>query len=232
MLSQTKRRLASQRIASSIAHRSTTQTVRPALASSKPATATTTTAALARVRYLASACRRLVPLQHTRADGDVVHTAHASPRPTSAPSSATPSATSTAALANRKPLFNKILIANRGEIACRVMRTAQPLGIKCVAVFSEADRNSMHVKMADEAYLLGPAPSNESYLRTDKIIEICKKTGAQAVHPGYGFLSENAGFAQALEKEGIAFIGPPASAIVSMGSKSCVEPAQLDERLR
>ncbi|ORY59908.1 carbamoyl-phosphate synthase L chain, ATP binding domain-domain-containing protein [Leucosporidium creatinivorum] len=119
-----------------------------------------------------------------------------------------------------KPLFDKILIANRGEIACRVMRTAQALGIKCVAVFSEADANSMHVKMADEAYLLGPAPSSESYLRTDKIIEICRLSGAQAVHPGYGFLSENAGFAEQLHKNGIVFIGPPASAIVSMGSKS------------
>ncbi|KDE07344.1 hypothetical protein MVLG_02386 [Microbotryum lychnidis-dioicae p1A1 Lamole] len=119
-----------------------------------------------------------------------------------------------------KPLFNKILIANRGEIACRVMRTAQALGIKCVAVFSEADRYSMHVKMADEAYLLGPAPSAESYLRTDKILEICRISGAQAVHPGYGFLSENAGFAKALHENGIVFIGPPSSAIVSMGSKS------------
>ncbi|SCV74222.1 BQ2448_6654 [Microbotryum intermedium] len=127
-----------------------------------------------------------------------------------------------------KPLFNKILIANR-QIACRVMRTAQALGIKCVAVFSEADRHSMHVKMAiklfqfrqaDEAYLLGPAPSAESYLRTDKILEICRISGAQAVHPGYGFLSENAGFAKALDENGIVFIGPPASAIVSMGSKS------------
>ncbi|KAK4052257.1 hypothetical protein OIO90_004479 [Microbotryomycetes sp. JL221] len=107
-----------------------------------------------------------------------------------------------------------------GEIACRVMRTAQALGIKCVAVFSEADANSMHVKMADEAYLLGPAPSSESYLRMDKIIDICKQSGAQAVHPGYGFLSENAEFAKKLEQNGIVFIGPPASAIVSMGSKS------------
>ncbi|KAK4046637.1 hypothetical protein OIV83_005920 [Microbotryomycetes sp. JL201] len=100
------------------------------------------------------------------------------------------------------------------------MRTAQALGIKCVAVFSEADANSMHVKMADEAYLLGPAPSSESYLRMDKIIEICKQSGAQAVHPGYGFLSENAEFAKKLEQNDIVFIGPPASAIVSMGSKS------------
>lgn len=100
------------------------------------------------------------------------------------------------------------------------MRTAQALGIKCVAVFSEADRDSMFVKMADEAYLLGPAPSTESYLRADKILEICIASGAQAVHPGYGFLSENAGFARECDKRGIVFIGPPASAIVSMGSKS------------
>ncbi|KAL8292633.1 hypothetical protein RQP46_001245 [Phenoliferia psychrophenolica] len=123
-------------------------------------------------------------------------------------------------LAPRKPLFNKILIANRGEIACRVMATAQALGIKCVAVFSEADRDSAHVKMADEAYLLGPALASESYLRADKIVEICKRTGAQAVHPGYGFLSENAKFSQTLADAGITFIGPPASAIISMGSKA------------
>ncbi|KAI9146182.1 carbamoyl-phosphate synthase L chain, ATP binding domain-containing protein [Paraphysoderma sedebokerense] len=120
----------------------------------------------------------------------------------------------------RNPLFDKILIANRGEIACRVMKTAQRLGIKCVAVYSEADKHSMHVKMADEAYLLGPAPSAESYLRMDKIIDIAKRTGAQAIHPGYGFLSENADFADLLAKEQLTFIGPPAQAIIDMGSKS------------
>ncbi|GAA5900968.1 hypothetical protein JCM6882_005991 [Rhodosporidiobolus microsporus] len=120
----------------------------------------------------------------------------------------------------RKPLFDKILIANRGEIACRVIRTARKLGIKTVAVFSEVDRESMHVKMADEAYYIGPAPSSESYLRMDKYIEICKKSGAQGVHPGYGFLSENAEFASLLADNGITFIGPPASAIRSMGSKA------------
>ncbi|MGB0467906.1 MAG: acetyl-CoA carboxylase biotin carboxylase subunit [Pontibacterium sp.] len=120
-------------------------------------------------------------------------------------------------------MFNKILIANRGEIACRVIQTAHRLGIKCVAVYSEADANSRHVAMADEAFLLGPAPSTESYLRADKIIDICKQSGAQAVHPGYGFLSENTGFAEALEANGITFIGPPSSAIAAMGSKSAAK---------
>lgn len=120
-------------------------------------------------------------------------------------------------------MFSKILIANRGEIACRVIQTAHRLGIRCVAVYSEADRNSRHVAMADEAFLLGPAPSTESYLRADKIIEICKASGAQAVHPGYGFLSENTEFAEALEANGITFIGPPSSAIAAMGSKSAAK---------
>ncbi|KAK4699562.1 hypothetical protein P7C70_g6698, partial [Phenoliferia sp. Uapishka_3] len=115
-----------------------------------------------------------------------------------------------------KPLFNKILIANRGEIACRVIRTAQSLGIKCVAVFSEADRHSLHVRLADEAYLIGPPLASESYLRADKILEVCKRSGAQAVHPGYGFLSENAAFSKMLKDEGIVFIGPPASAIIML----------------
>jgi len=117
-------------------------------------------------------------------------------------------------------MFNKILIANRGEIACRVIKTARRLGIRTVAVYSEADANARHVRLADEAVLLGPAAARESYLVADKIIEACQRTGAQAVHPGYGFLSENADFADALAAAGIAFIGPPASAIRAMGSKS------------
>ncbi|KAJ7597841.1 carbamoyl-phosphate synthase L chain, ATP binding domain-containing protein [Mycena floridula] len=120
----------------------------------------------------------------------------------------------------RRPHFDKILIANRGEIACRVIRTAKKLGIRTVAVYSDVDKDALHVEMADEAYCIGPAPSSQSYLRMDKIIEICHRSGAQAVHPGYGFLSENAKFSELLAQEGIVFIGPPASAIVSMGSKS------------
>jgi 3-methylcrotonyl-CoA carboxylase alpha subunit len=117
-------------------------------------------------------------------------------------------------------MFNKILIANRGEIACRVIKTARRMGIRTVAVYSEADANARHVRLADEAVLLGPAAARDSYLVADKIIEACKRTGAQAVHPGYGFLSENEEFAEALAANGITFIGPPASAIRAMGSKS------------
>ncbi|MBI2381005.1 MAG: acetyl/propionyl/methylcrotonyl-CoA carboxylase subunit alpha [Gammaproteobacteria bacterium] len=120
-------------------------------------------------------------------------------------------------------MFEKILIANRGEIACRVMRTAKKMGIRCVAVYSEADANAMHVAMADEAYYLGPAPARESYLRADLILEIAQRCGAQAIHPGYGFLSENEKFAEDCERAGIAFIGPPASAIEAMGSKSAAK---------
>ena len=120
-------------------------------------------------------------------------------------------------------MFRKILIANRGEIACRVIDTAHKLGIRCVAVYSEADANARHVRMADEAYLLGPAPSKDSYLRADKIIAIAKQSGAEAIHPGYGFLSENESFAKACEEAGVVFIGPPVGAITAMGSKSAAK---------
>ena len=116
-------------------------------------------------------------------------------------------------------MFTKILIANRGEIACRVIATAKKMGIATVAVYSEADKEARHVRLADEAVLLGPAPSRESYLVADKIIAAAKQTGAQAIHPGYGFLSENEAFAERCEKEGIAFIGPKAHSIAAMGDK-------------
>ena len=116
-------------------------------------------------------------------------------------------------------MFSKILIANRGEIACRVITTARRMGIATVAVYSEADALAPHVAMADEAVLIGPAPAAESYLVPEKIIAACRQTRAEAVHPGYGFLSERASFVEALEAEGIAFIGPPASAIAAMGDK-------------
>jgi propionyl-CoA carboxylase alpha chain len=116
-------------------------------------------------------------------------------------------------------MFTKILIANRGEIACRVIKTAQKMGIKTVAVYSEADRDALHVELADEAVFIGAAPSRESYLVMDKIIAACKQTGAQAVHPGYGFLSENAEFARRAEEEGIVFIGPKHASIAAMGDK-------------
>ena len=116
-------------------------------------------------------------------------------------------------------MFTKILIANRGEIACRVILTARKMGIQTVAVYSEADRDARHVTLADEAVFIGPAASRESYLVADKIIAACKQTGAQAVHPGYGFLSENSGFAKRVEEEGIVFIGPKHYSIAAMGDK-------------
>jgi propionyl-CoA carboxylase alpha chain len=116
-------------------------------------------------------------------------------------------------------MFKKILIANRGEIACRVIKTAQRMGIKTVAVYSDADRNALHVRMADEAVHIGPPQANQSYIVIDKIMDAIRQTGAEAVHPGYGFLSENPKFAQALEAEGVAFIGPPVGAIEAMGDK-------------
>src|SRR5258707_7249722 len=118
-----------------------------------------------------------------------------------------------------KPPFDKILIANRGEIACRVIRTCKRLGIKTVAVYSEADADALHVRQADEKVLIGPPPSAQSYLQIDKIVAACKKTGAQAVHPGYGFLSEKQEFQKALAGAGIVFIGPDAFAIHAMGDK-------------
>src|SRR6202795_2856612 len=116
-------------------------------------------------------------------------------------------------------MFKRILIANRGEIACRIIKTARRMGIATVAVYSEADRNALHVEMADDAVPIGPPPAAQSYLVIDKIVAACKESGAEAVHPGYGFLSERAAFAEALAAAGIVFIGPNPEAIAAMGDK-------------
>ena len=117
-------------------------------------------------------------------------------------------------------MFKKLLIANRGEIAVRIQRACRELGIKTVAIFSEADRHAMHVRYADEAYLLGPSPARDSYLRSEKIIDIARKCGADAIHPGYGFLAERADFAADCANAGLVFIGPRPSAIAAMGDKA------------
>ena len=116
-------------------------------------------------------------------------------------------------------MFTKVLIANRGEIACRIIRTLRATGVKSVAVYSEADRHAMHVNLADEAVCIGPAPARESYLNADRILQVARETGAQAVHPGYGFLSENAEFAEACGQAGIAFVGPTPEQIRQFGLK-------------
>ena len=128
-------------------------------------------------------------------------------------------------------MFKKILVANRGEIACRVMKTAKKMGIKTVAVYSEADKEARHVQMADEAVCIGPAPSRESYLVMDRIIQACKDTGAEAVHPGYGFLSENEQFARRCEEEGIVFIGPKHQSIAAMGDKIASKKLALESKV-
>jgi 3-methylcrotonyl-CoA carboxylase alpha subunit len=120
-------------------------------------------------------------------------------------------------------MFERVLIANRGEIAVRVARTCRRLGIRTIGVYSEADADAMHVGACDEAHLLGPAVARESYLNVQRILDMARRTRAQAIHPGYGFLSENAGFAEACAEAGLTFIGPPAGAIRAMGSKSAAK---------
>jgi 3-methylcrotonyl-CoA carboxylase alpha subunit len=121
------------------------------------------------------------------------------------------------------PMFERLLIANRGEIACRIARTARRLGIHSIAVYSEADAQAQHVSACDQAVAIGGRTPAESYLRGDAILEAARRTGAQAIHPGYGFLSENAGFAESCAQAGVVFVGPPAAAIQAMGSKSAAK---------
>src|SRR5512133_2598301 len=128
-------------------------------------------------------------------------------------------------------MFTKILIANRGEIACRVILTARKMGIKTVAVYSDADADARHVELADEAVHIGAAPSRESYLQADKIIAACKQTGAEAVHPGYGFLSENEAFSRTLEEQGITFIGPKHYSVAAMGDKIASKKLALQAKV-
>src|SRR4051812_12217708 len=123
--------------------------------------------------------------------------------------------------------MHKILVANRGEIALRIMRSAREMGIKTVAVYSDADRNALHVRYADEAVHIGPSPSNQSYLVSDKIIDACVQTGAQAIHPGYGFLSENAAFARQVREAGLILIGPSPEAMEIMGNKLSAKAAAM-----
>ena len=127
--------------------------------------------------------------------------------------------------------IRKILIANRGEIACRVMRTAKDLGIRTVAVYSEADAGAPHVAMADEAVLIGPGPVGQSYLVGEKILAAAAQTGADAIHPGYGFLSENAAFASEVEKAGLTFIGPTGTSIDLMGNKAAAKRLMIDAKV-
>src|SRR5580698_9295229 len=125
--------------------------------------------------------------------------------------------------ARRPPLFPSVLIANRGEIACRVIRTAKKLNIRTIAVYSQADRGALFTRLADEAHEIGPAAARESYLAGDKIVALAKRLGASCIHPGYGFLSENAEFAESCAQAGIVFVGPPPAAIRAMGLKNAAK---------